>query len=156
MCHTNRHFEWYREMYQDMLNNNCIGGRTLPYLKMVENIRPIDPRIAPLRSCWVPFFNHCKNPLFPRWGGALPYFKLVRNFFTIAPHFCHFLISLDPIYAKIDRTAPPPLCTKKSVSLTHLVLDIIAPKVGQFFHQNLSFESFEAFCTNSFIDFRSS
>ncbi len=54
------------------------------------------------------------------------------------------------------RSYWPPLSAEKiSLSLAHLVPEIIWHKVGLIFHKILSFDHFEAFCTNFLLDFRS-
>ncbi len=61
-----------------------------------------------------------------------------------------FLTFSDPIgsvfYAQLDLIDPPPVTAEKiGLSLSHLVPEIIWPKVGLNFHKNLSFDHFEAF-----------
>ncbi len=49
---------------------------------------------------------------------------------------------------------PPLLAEEIGLSLSHLEPEIISPKVGLIVHKNLSFDHFEAFCTNFLLDFR--
>ncbi len=59
-------------------------------------------------------------------------------------------------YFRIPQRYPidPSFCRKKLVlSLSHLVPEILGPKVGLFFHQNVLFNRFKAFCINVLLDF---
>ncbi len=42
-----------------------------------------------------------------------------------------------------------------SITFSHLVPEIVGPKVGLIFHQNLLFNSFTVFCMNFLLDFQS-
>ncbi len=64
-----------------------------------------------------------------------------------------FLTFSDPIGSLLWPTWsywPPFSGEKIRLSLSHLVPEIIWPKVGQICQQNLSFDRFQAFCTNLF------
>ncbi len=50
---------------------------------------------------------------------------------------------------------PPFSAEKICLSLSHIVLEILGPKVDLIFHQNVSFNSFYAFCIEGFLEFRS-
>ncbi len=63
----------------------------------------------------------------------------------------HWISCLCP-----TRSYWPPLSAEKnSLSLSHLIPEIIWAKIGLIFHKNLSFDHFETFCTNILLDFRS-
>ncbi len=47
-------------------------------------------------------------------------------------------------------------CRKNNLSLSHLIPDIIWPKVGLILCENLSFDHFKAFCINFLLNFQSS
>ncbi len=72
-------------------------------------------------------------------GGALPHLKLVRNF-------------LYWLYAQLHIIDLLFLQKKIILSLSHLVPEIIWPKVG-LFSKNLSFNTFGAICNNFLLDF---
>ncbi len=69
--------------------------------------------------------------------------------------FLRFLIWLDPYFMADQHLIHPFYCREISLSLSHEVPEILGPKVGQIFHQNVWFNSFWAFCINFFLDFRS-
>ncbi len=83
----------------------------------------------------------------------LPYLKVVGNFCMIDPPFFFTFLDLygSLFYAQVTLFHPK----KIRLSLSHLVLEKIGLIAGMF-HQNLSFDSFEAFCTNFLLDFPSS
>ncbi len=74
---------------------------------------------------------------------------------------------LPPIFDIFQSHWVPFVCTtryywpslsaeKNCLSLSHLVPELIWPKVGVFyFYPNLSFDTFNAICTNFLLDFRS-
>ncbi len=66
------------------------------------------------------------------------------------PRLLRFLIQLD--HNLID---PLILQKKIGLSLSLLVPEILGLKDGLFFHQNVLFNRFQAFCMNFFLDFRS-
>ncbi len=81
-----------------------------------------------------------------RWSGTSTLLTPVFDIFQ-----CHWVLLLCP-----TRSYWPPLSAEKiCLSLSHSVPEIIWPKVGQFFHKNLSFDTFEAICTTFLLDFQS-
>ncbi len=65
------------------------------------------------------------------------------------PPIWHFPVPLGP-FLYLTRSYWPPLSQEKislSLSLSHLVREILWPKVGLLFLPNLSFDHFEAGCT---------
>ncbi len=69
---------------------------------------------------------------------------------------------IDPFYIPQHNPIDPLFLQKKiCLSLSHLVPEILGPKVGLFFHQNVLFNLFKAFyiiflqLTPFLIDFRS-
>ncbi len=84
---------------------------------------------------------------------ALPNMKVLGNFGKSVPAFLTFS---NLIGSQLNRVDPLYLYKKISLSLSHLVPEIIWPKVGFIFHQNQSFNHLEAFCTNFLLDFQSS
>ncbi len=70
----------------------------------------------------------------------------------LAPISDIFLSHWVPFYVQLDLIDPLFLLC---LSLSHLFPEIIWPKVGIFFHKYLSFDTFEAICTNFLLDFRS-
>ncbi len=88
------------------------------------------------------------------WG-ALTYLNMVGNFHSIDPCFWYFSIPSGP-FLWTTRSYWPPLSAEKiGLSLSHLVPEIIWPKVGLIFHTYLTVDHFKAFCTNFRYDFRS-
>ncbi len=81
-----------------------------------------------------------------RWWGT---YTLLTPFFDI------FRSHLVPCYAQLDLIDPLFPQKKICLSLLHLVPEIKWPKVGIFFHTNLSFHTVEAICTTFLVDFRS-
>ncbi len=70
----------------------------------------------------------------PQGGGALPNLKMVENFHSIDPCFFTFFRSHWVPFLCPTRSYWPPLSAEKiGLSLSHLVPDIIWPKVGLFF-----------------------
>ncbi len=61
----------------------------------------------------------------------------------------------DPIGFLLCLTMFRLTAEKFGLSLSHLVQEILEPKVGLIFHQNVLFNSFEAFYINFLLDFRS-
>ncbi len=88
-------------------------------------------------------------------GGALPYLNMVGNFCSIDPRFLHFLIPLCPFFMSNLILLIPSFCRKISLSISHLVPEIIWAKIGLIFHKHLSIDHFEAFDTNFLLDFQS-
>ncbi len=88
-------------------------------------------------------------------GGGTPILEHGGNFRSIDPHFWHFPIPLG-LFLCPTRSYWPPLSAENiGLSLSHLVPEIIWPKVGLIFYKNLSFDHFEAICINFLLDFRS-
>ncbi len=98
-------------------------------------------------------------------GSVLPYLGMVGRFHSDDPRFL-FSIWLGSYGMHTRDLIDPPLSAEKiSLSLSYLVPEILGPKVGLIFHQNVLFNSFWAVCMNflwfsikltlSFIDLRS-
>ncbi len=77
---------------------------------------------------------------------------MVGNFRSIDPHFLLFPI---PFLCPTRSYGPPLSAEKISLSLSHLVPEIIWAKICLIFHKNLSLDHFETFCTNVLLHFRS-
>ncbi len=48
----------------------------------------------------------------------------------------------------------PSFCINISLSLSHLIQEILGPKIGLFFHQNVLFDRFKTFCIKFLLDFQ--
>ncbi len=81
-------------------------------------------------------------------GGAVPYLKMMGNCFWHFSDATGFLFMCPTQYYWPSRSAE-----RISLSLSHLVPEIIWHKVGLFFHKNLSFDTFDGICTNFLHDF---
>ncbi len=51
-------------------------------------------------------------------------------------------------YTSTQSDGPPLSAEQNGLSLSHLVPEILGPKVGLIFHQNVLFNRFKAFCIN--------
>ncbi len=58
-------------------------------------------------------------------------------------------------YTTTPSNWPPLSAEKISLSLSHLVPEILGPKVGLIVHQNVLFNGFSTFCINFLLDFQS-
>ncbi len=91
----------------------------------------------------------------PGRGGALPYLKVVGNLPGIDLLSWHFIIPVGPFDIPLSILSTLSFCRKIGLSLSHLVPEIIWPNIDLSFHQNLSFDNFEAFCSKFVLHFRS-
>ncbi len=73
---------------------------------------------------------------------------------VMTPVFLNFS-PIGPYFIPQHNPIGPSFCRKIGLSLSHSVPEILGPKVGLMFHQNVVFNSFEAFCINFLLDFRS-
>ncbi len=72
------------------------------------------------------------------------------------PPFLRFSIRLGPYCMPHHDLIDPFSCRKKiGLSVSHLVPEILGPKVGLIVHQNVLFNRFKAFCINFLLDFQS-
>ncbi len=55
-------------------------------------------------------------------------------------------------YTSTQSDRPSISVEKIDLSLSHLVPEILRPKIGLIFHQNVLFNRFEAFCINFILD----
>ncbi len=83
-----------------------------------------------------------------RWWGTS---TLLTPNFDIYQSKCKY----KPLLCPTHSYWPPLSAEKICLSLSHLIPEIIWPKVGLFFHKSLSFDTFEAICTTFLLDFRS-
>ncbi len=83
-------------------------------------------------------------------GWVLPYLGMVGRFCGDGPGFGDFQSDWVPILYLNTIRLTPSFCRKICLSLSHLV-----PNVGLFFHQNVLFNRFKAFCVNFLFDFQS-
>ncbi len=88
-------------------------------------------------------------------GWVLPYLHMVGRFCGDDPHFEDFQSNWVPILYPNTIQLTPSFCRKIGLSLSHLVPEILGPKFGLIFHQNVSVNRFEAFCINFLLDFQS-
>ncbi len=83
--------------------------------------------------------------LYPGGGGT----PILEHGWELPVYWPPFLTFFDPIgsffYIQLDLIDPIFLQKKIGLSLSHLVPEVIWPKVGLHFHKNLSFDHFEAF-----------
>ncbi len=86
----------------------------------------------------------CMKLLLFSWGGGgtIPYWNRGGNFRSIDPWFWHVPIPLGPFVCPTRSYWPPLSAEKIGLSLSHLVPEIIWPKVGLIFHKNLLFDHF--------------
>ncbi len=59
--------------------------------------------------------------------------------------FLRFLIQMGPYYMPLLELIAPHFLQKKGLSLSHLVPEILEPKFGQTFYQNVLFNIFKHF-----------
>ncbi len=71
-----------------------------------------------------------------------PYSGMVRGFHDDDPHFGDFQSEWVPIYILTQSAWPTRSAEKIGLSLSHLVPEILGPKVGLIFHQNVLFNRF--------------
>ncbi len=78
----------------------------------------------------------------PTPGWVLPYLGMVGRFRDDYP--CIFYFKSDwSLFDASSRSDVPPLSVEKiGLSLSHLVPEILEPKVGLLFHQNILFNNF--------------
>ncbi len=82
-------------------------------------------------------FIHAAHAHFPRGGGELPYLDMVGRFSGDDPRFGDFQSDWVPILYLITIRLTPLSEEKISLSLSHLVPEILGPKFGLIFHQNV-------------------
>ncbi len=69
---------------------------------------------------------------------TLPYLGMVGKFRCDDPPFWEFSIRLGPYFIPQQNLIDTLFLQKKiGLSLSHLVPEILGPKIGQFFHQNV-------------------
>ncbi len=82
----------------------------------------------------------------PRGGGDTPIFGHGREVPQWWPQFLGFSIRLGPYFISQHNLIDPLFLQKKiGLSLSHLVPEILGPKVGLIFHQNVFFTRFKHF-----------
>ncbi len=86
-------------------------------------------------------------------GWVLPYLDMVGRFRGDDPHFGDSQFNWVPILYLNTIRMTPCFCRKISLPLSHLVSEILGPKVGLIFHQNVLLNRFEAFSINFLLDF---
>ncbi len=75
-------------------------------------------------------------------GGVLPYLGMVGRFRGDDPRFWEFRSDWVPILYLSTIWLTPSFWRKIGLSLSHLVPEILGPKFGLFFHQNVLFNRF--------------
>ncbi len=75
-------------------------------------------------------------------GWVLPYLGMIRRFRGDAPQFGDFQSDWFLILYHNTIRLTPSFCEKNGLSLSNLVPEIIGPKVGLSFHQNILFNRF--------------
>ncbi len=85
---------------------------------------------------------------------VLPYLGMVGRFRCDDPHFGDFQSDWVHFYTQHSPTDPLVLQKKIWLSLSHLVPEILAPKVSLIFHQNVLFNRFWSFYINFFLHFQ--
>ncbi len=89
-----------------------------------------------------------------RGSGHCHTWKWLGTSTLLTPIFDIFLSHWVPFCCLTWSYGPLFMQKQISLSLSHLVSEIIWPKVSLFFHKNLSFDTFEAICANFLLDFR--
>ncbi len=113
----------------------------LPYLGIIGRFRGNDPRFGDFQSDYVPILHLCDI-----------LYEYICTWRLVPLPSTYILIQdITPQYNPID-----PFCLQKKIglSLSHLVLEILGPKLGKFFQQNVLFNRFHAFCINFLLDFQ--
>ncbi len=84
------------------------------------------------------------------WGvGGTPILVHGREVPRWWPPFWGFSIRFGPYFIRQHNLIDPLFLQKKiCLSLSHLVLEILGPKIGQIFHHNVLFNRYKAFCIN--------
>ncbi len=88
-------------------------------------------------------------------GRYSPYLAMVWRFSSDEPCFWDLRSDWDPISCLLVIWLTPSFCKKIGLSLSHFVSEILGPKVGLNFHQNVLFNRFFlAFCIKFLLNFR--
>ncbi len=75
-------------------------------------------------------------------GGVLPYLGIVVRFHSDDPRFLRFSIQLGPYFIPQLNLIYPLFYKKIGLSLSHLVPEILGPKLDLMFHLNVLFNRF--------------
>ncbi len=75
-------------------------------------------------------------------GWVFTYLGMVGRFLSDDPHFGDFQSDWVPILYSNTIRLTPSFCRKKGLSLSHLVPEILGPKVCLIFHQNVLADRF--------------
>ncbi len=116
-------------------------------------INPFITGILQIKFCKILFISHLwnvNNDII--CGGVLPYLGMVVGSEVMISVFEIFV----PIVYLNSIRLTPSFCRNISFSLSHLVPEILGPKIGHIFHKNVLFNNLEAFCFNFLLDFLSS
>ncbi len=73
---------------------------------------------------------------------VLPYLGMIETFRCDHPPFWGFSIWLGPLFIPQQSDCPPLSAKKIGLSLSHLIQEILGPKVGLIFHQNILVDRF--------------
>ncbi len=89
----------------------------------------------------------------PGGGGGTPILEHGEELPLYWPPFLTFSDPIGSFFMPNSILLTPSFCRKIGLCQSHLVPEIIWPKVGLIIHKNLFY--FEVFCTNFLLDFRS-
>ncbi len=102
-----------------------------------------------LISGWYNFINLICQTWYSRylWVGT-PILRHGREVSRWWPPFWGFTIRLGPYFIPQHNPIDPLFLQKISLSLSHLLPEILGPKIGLIFHQNVLFNRFKVFYIN--------